>query len=162
MSDWDDFEDEGPSKSELKRQVRALQATRWKRLQFELEWGYQPGTEASDYSGWIEVYDGAVADLTPLVDDAGTRLTGRRTWASPGGTWCTCPRARERACHGGFPARSGNGCARCATLATSGRFSGCCPAWKHIMLTDAPRGIRNTLISCKNGRTGARKACGTA
>jgi len=25
MSDWDDFEDEGPSKSELKRQVRALQ-----------------------------------------------------------------------------------------------------------------------------------------
>jgi ribosome-associated protein len=25
MSDWDEFEDEGPSKSELKRQVRALQ-----------------------------------------------------------------------------------------------------------------------------------------
>jgi hypothetical protein len=64
--------------------VRVLVAERWKRLELELEWGYDPDAAARDYSGRLEVYDGRVAGLAPLSSDAGTTVTAPGAWRSPG------------------------------------------------------------------------------
>lgn len=64
--------------------VRVLVAEKWKKVDFELEWGYEPATAAKDYSGRIDVYDGRVAGLAPLDGDATTRLASSDSWSSAG------------------------------------------------------------------------------
>ena len=45
--------------------VRALVADTWKKMDVEIEWGFDPATAGKDYSGRIETYDGVVAGLAP-------------------------------------------------------------------------------------------------
>ncbi len=64
--------------------VRVFLAERWKKMDFEIEWGYEPATATRDYSGRIEVYDGRLAGIAPLDGDAGNRLTAPGSWQSDG------------------------------------------------------------------------------
>ncbi len=65
--------------------VRVLVADTWKKMDIEIEWGYEPGAAGKDYSGRIEAYDGTVAGLTPLAGDTGTAATAPAAWRSAGG-----------------------------------------------------------------------------
>jgi len=64
--------------------VRVLVADVWKKMDFEIEWGYEPGNAEKDYSGRIEAYDGVVAGLTPLDGDAVTAVISPAQWRSTG------------------------------------------------------------------------------
>jgi len=64
--------------------VRVLVADTWKTMDFEIEWGYEPGSEAKDYSGRMEIYDGRLAGLAPLDRDTGTAATDATSWTSTG------------------------------------------------------------------------------
>ncbi len=64
--------------------VRALVAETWKRMDIEIEWGYEPSTAGKDYSGRIETYDGRLTRLAPLDGDAATTATDRSAWRSAG------------------------------------------------------------------------------
>ena len=65
--------------------MRALVSDVWKRLEIEIEWGFDPATAQVDHGGSLECYDGLVADLRPLPGDATTVLAGPSSWQSPGG-----------------------------------------------------------------------------
>ena len=62
--------------------IRALVPETWKRLDLEIEWGFDPATAASDYSGRIEPYDGIVGEVRPLAGDTSTTMTGPLEWNS--------------------------------------------------------------------------------
>ena len=64
--------------------VRALTAETWKKMDVEIEWGFNQATAEKDYSGRIETYDGAVAELHPLDDDGTTAATDASSWHSIG------------------------------------------------------------------------------
>lgn len=64
--------------------IRVLTEARWKRLRFELEWGYAAETAGRDYGGRLELYDGRLAGLTPLGGDSVSRVTDPAAWQSPG------------------------------------------------------------------------------
>ena len=66
--------------------VRVLVAETWKKMDFEIEWGYEPSAAKKDYRGRIEVYDGRLTELTPLEGDTVTRLTAPASWRSVGHT----------------------------------------------------------------------------
>ena len=55
--------------------VRVLVADTWKKMDVEIEWGYEQETAEKDYSGRIEAYDGMVAGLAPLDGDTVTTAT---------------------------------------------------------------------------------------
>jgi hypothetical protein len=67
--------------------VRVRVADAWKKMEFEIEWGYAPAAADKDYSGRIEVYDGAISGLAPLAGDTATAATAPAAWrsAGPGG-----------------------------------------------------------------------------
>ncbi|HXP62021.1 MAG TPA: hypothetical protein VN829_16110 [Dongiaceae bacterium] len=62
--------------------MRAFVAERWKQMEVELEWGYEPGRAALPYGGRIETYDGRMSELHPLAEDTGTTLAGPEAWRS--------------------------------------------------------------------------------
>jgi len=62
--------------------IRALVPETWKRLDLEIEWGFDAATAASDYSGRIEPYDAVVGEVRPLEGDTGTTMTGPLAWNS--------------------------------------------------------------------------------
>ena len=62
--------------------VRAFVPDRWKRMDLEIQWGFDKAAAASDYSGRIEAYDGIVNRVRPLAGDAGTTMKG--PWTSGG------------------------------------------------------------------------------
>jgi len=64
--------------------VRAVVAEKWKRMDLEIEWGYEPSTADKDYSGRIETYDGRLTQLAPIEGDAGTAMKGLASWRSNG------------------------------------------------------------------------------
>ncbi len=64
--------------------MRAEVPDLWKRLEIEIEWGFDTATAKLDHDGNIETYDGVIADLNPLPGDAATALTGPSSWRSPG------------------------------------------------------------------------------
>jgi hypothetical protein len=64
--------------------VRVLVADTWKKMDFEIEWGYAPGSAAKNYSGRMELYDGRIAGLAPLDRDTGTAVTDAASWTSAG------------------------------------------------------------------------------
>ncbi len=64
--------------------VRAIVADRWKKMDVEIEWGFDDATAARDYSGSIETYDGVAAGLKPLDGDATTKVTNAASWNSAG------------------------------------------------------------------------------
>jgi hypothetical protein len=68
--------------------VPALQAfvpDRWKQMDVEIEWAYEPARATLSYDGHIEVYDGRLAKLQALGGDARTKITGPGAWRSAGG-----------------------------------------------------------------------------
>jgi hypothetical protein len=65
-------------------QARVLVADVWKKMEVEIEWGFDATTTNKDYSGRIETYDGVVAGLRPFEGDAGTTVIDARTWRSVG------------------------------------------------------------------------------
>ena len=64
--------------------VRALVTDTWKKMDLEIEWGFDPATAAKDYSGRIETYDGVVAGLRPLDGDGNTTAMDSSSWSSSG------------------------------------------------------------------------------
>jgi len=64
--------------------VRVLVADVWKKMDIEIEWGFDPANSGKDYSGRIETYDGQVAGMAPLEGDAGTAMTTLDSWRSTG------------------------------------------------------------------------------
>jgi len=64
--------------------VRVLVLETWKKMDFEIEWGYEREATEKDYSGRIEVYDGLLAGLNPLDGDPATKVTAPASWRSPG------------------------------------------------------------------------------
>ncbi|MCR4414987.1 MAG: hypothetical protein NUV77_21420 [Thermoguttaceae bacterium] len=62
--------------------VRVLVAERWKKMDIEIEWGYDAASAQKDYSGRIEAYDGIIGELAPLDGDAGTTIGDRASWRS--------------------------------------------------------------------------------
>lgn len=64
--------------------VCARVADSWKKMNLEIEWGYDQKTATKNYSGRIESYDGILSGLTPLEGDAGTTTTGPASWHSTG------------------------------------------------------------------------------
>ena len=68
--------------------VPALQAfvpDRWKQMDVEIEWGYEPARATLAYDGHIEAYDGRLAKLQALEGENGTKITGPGAWRSAGG-----------------------------------------------------------------------------
>ncbi|MHB8861187.1 MAG: hypothetical protein ACYC6N_02200 [Pirellulaceae bacterium] len=62
--------------------VRVLVADRWKKMDIEIEWGYDAASAQKDYSGRIEAYDGIVGALAPIDDDPGTTVGDGASWHS--------------------------------------------------------------------------------
>lgn len=63
--------------------VRVLTADTWKKMDIEIEWGFEAATAEDDYSGRIETYDGAVTGLLPLDGDHTTAVESI-SWRSVG------------------------------------------------------------------------------
>jgi hypothetical protein len=63
-------------------QVRSFVPEAWKRMDLEIEWGFDKGTSTSNYSGRIEAYDGIVDRVRPLAGDTGTTMKGPIRWQS--------------------------------------------------------------------------------
>lgn len=64
--------------------VRVLVADVWKKMEVEIEWGFEKATASKDYSGRMETYDGVAAGLRPLDADKGTAPTSATSWRSAG------------------------------------------------------------------------------
>jgi hypothetical protein len=54
----------------------------WKRIDLEIEWGFQAGTEKAGFDGHLESYVAMVGPASALVGDKGTTVTGAHTWQS--------------------------------------------------------------------------------
>jgi hypothetical protein len=65
--------------------IRAIAPDLWKKVEIEIEWGFDSTTAVLDRDGSIQAYDGVVANVRPLPGDERTVMTGRNTWSSPGG-----------------------------------------------------------------------------
>ena len=62
--------------------IRAFGQDAWKKMDVEIEWGFDGATAALGYDGRIEAYDGIIGNVRPLPDDAGTAMTGPYAWRS--------------------------------------------------------------------------------
>jgi hypothetical protein len=54
----------------------------WKPIHVEIEWGFQPATEKSDFDGRLESHVTLFGPATPLADDNGTTVTNGLAWQS--------------------------------------------------------------------------------
>jgi hypothetical protein len=48
----------------------------WKRIDLEMEWGFQPGTEKTDFDSRLEPYMAMIGPVSPLAGDKGTAVNG--------------------------------------------------------------------------------------
>ena len=64
--------------------VRVLTADKWKKMDVEVEWGFDSATAEMDYSGRIETYDGALTGICPLDGDSSSTSVGSQSWRSLG------------------------------------------------------------------------------
>lgn len=64
--------------------VRVLTDETWKKMDIEIEWGFDKTTSGKDYSGRIETYDGIAKILAPLDGDDLTSNTDSSSWHSIG------------------------------------------------------------------------------
>jgi hypothetical protein len=62
--------------------IHLISPITWKRLDVEVEWGFQPGTEKLEFDGQIEGYFGKVGQVAPLAGDTGTATTVPVAWHS--------------------------------------------------------------------------------
>jgi hypothetical protein len=65
--------------------LQAFVADKWKQMDVEVEWGYEPARATMAYDGHVEVYDGRLAQLQTLEEDGGTKIAGPSAWWSAGG-----------------------------------------------------------------------------
>ena len=56
----------------------------WKRMDLEIEWGFQAGTEKTDINGRVESHLGIIGSVSPLPGDKRTKVKGAHSWQSPG------------------------------------------------------------------------------
>ncbi len=54
----------------------------WKRMDVEIEWGFQPGAEKSDFDGRLESSVAMTAAVAPLAGDNGLTVTDGNRWQS--------------------------------------------------------------------------------
>jgi hypothetical protein len=54
----------------------------WKRMDLEVEWGFQAGTEKREFDGRLESHVALVGSVSPLADDKGTTMTAAHRWQS--------------------------------------------------------------------------------
>ena len=80
--------------------VRVLTAEVWKKMDVEIEWGFDPAAAEKDYSGRIETYDGIVAGLRPLDGDGHTTAVEANSWRSVGEKLRPSRREIQPAVHG--------------------------------------------------------------
>lgn len=64
--------------------VHVLVADTWKKMDVEIEWGFDQATAGKDYSGRVETYDGRLALLHPLSSDNRTTVNATDSWRSAG------------------------------------------------------------------------------
>jgi len=97
--DWDDVDmvavfvasggkDNGDGRENVKPvvpQIRAYGPEKWERMDFDIEWGFQRGTETANFDGRIETFFGLVGKAEPLSGDSGTSMDGPMAWKSHGG-----------------------------------------------------------------------------
>jgi len=62
--------------------LRAIVADVWKKLDLEIEWGFDDATATLVYDGSVEAYDGIIGDVKPLAGDAGTTIVNPNAWRS--------------------------------------------------------------------------------
>jgi hypothetical protein len=55
---------------------------RWKRMDVEIEWGFQPGTEKAAFDAKLETYVAMGGSAAPLAEDKGTRVVDGNGWQS--------------------------------------------------------------------------------
>ena len=56
----------------------------WKRVDLEIEWGFQPGREKQDFDGRLEASVGIIGAVTPLAGDKRTKVKDAQSWQSRG------------------------------------------------------------------------------
>jgi len=81
------FYEEGKTQGGVKSAVPSIRVIgpsvgEWKRMDLEIEWGFQAGTEKTDFDGRLESHVAMVGSVSPLADDKGTAVTGAHTWQS--------------------------------------------------------------------------------
>jgi hypothetical protein len=54
----------------------------WKRMDVEVEWGFQSGSEMADVDGWLESDLSLIGHVSPLAGDTGTTVTSPHAWQS--------------------------------------------------------------------------------
>ena len=54
----------------------------WKRMDVEIEWGFQSGSEQADVDGRLESDLSLLGPVSPLAGDTGTTVTGPHAWQS--------------------------------------------------------------------------------
>jgi len=67
-------------------QIRAYGPETWKRMDVEIEWGFQDGTQKADYGGRVEGFFGLVGRVVPLAGDTDTMTDGPMSWTSRAGS----------------------------------------------------------------------------
>lgn len=65
-------------------QIKALVANTWKKMDIEIEWGFDKSTANKDYSGKIETYDGILKVEKSLPKDSSTDVIDSASWKSSG------------------------------------------------------------------------------
>ncbi len=81
------FYTNGKTQSVAKSAVPSIRVTSpkvgaWKRMDLEIEWGFQAGAEKTNVDGRVESYVAMVGPVSPLAGDKGTTVTGAHTWQS--------------------------------------------------------------------------------
>lgn len=66
--------------------VRVYGRDTWKKMDLEIEWGFEPSRAPLAYDGSVEAYDGVVGDVKPLAGDDGTVVNGAGAWRSAKGS----------------------------------------------------------------------------
>jgi hypothetical protein len=62
--------------------VRALVPDVWKRMELEIEWGFEDATATREYDGRVDAYDGIMSEVRALAGDTGTIMTSPKAWRS--------------------------------------------------------------------------------
>jgi len=63
-------------------QVTSPSVGEWKRMDLEVEWGFQPGTERRDLDGRLESHVALLGSVSALAGDRGTTVTAAGRWKS--------------------------------------------------------------------------------
>ena len=62
----------------------------WKRMDVEIDWGFQPGTEKADFNGRLDSYVAIAAPVSPLAKDKGTTMKDGHSWQSRSAGKASC------------------------------------------------------------------------